>query len=212
MVKKRSALLPEKYFDNLNGTKVRPTLLTKKYFDKLNNTFDILDIIKFTEFDTDFSVLENRLTAIKKDHYLPNERIIIEHFDTDFYHHRLVYGLNLYNLIETIRKIDIPFFTIMLITNHFGIKKEIDKILKNHNKEDFITVIETFITNTHYTNSIDEFDIAVDKISFSAMAMLGASRSHRVALYHFLDSNNLLDKVEVSLRGSKEKNDFNNGK
>lgn len=189
--------------------KVKRKLLTRKYFEKLNNTFNILDIIEFKEFDTDFSVLENRLTAIKKDQYLPNERIIIEHFDTDFYHHRLVYGLNLYNLIETIRKIDIPFFTIIIVTNHFGIKKEIDKIL-GHDEEGSIKVIETFILRPGYnTDLVSVIDTNIDKITFSALSMLGAPRSHRFALYNFLESNHLLDKVQVSIRGIK-KNDFTN--
>lgn len=183
--------------------KLKSRLLTKKYVDKLNSKFNILDIIDFKDFDTDFDVLKNRLTAIKKEKYQTNEKIVFEHFDTDFYHKRLTYGLNLYNLIETIKKIDIPFFTIILVTNHFGIKNEIDKILKEHNEKDFITVIETFVTDTYYNSSIENFSVNVNEICFSALSMLGAPRSHRFALYHYLKHNNLLNKVHVSIKGFK---------
>lgn len=183
---------------------IKPKLLSKKYIDKLKSKFDILDIIEFKEFDTNFSILRQRLINIKKQEYQVNERIIIEHFDTDVYHKRLNYGLNLYNLLEEIENLDIPFFTIILVTNHFGIKREIDEILKDQNN-DSIKVIETFITKTHYdTNAVTEFDVAVDKIKFSALSMLGAPRSHRFALYNYLKENNLLEKIQLSIRGLKK--------
>lgn len=187
--------------------KINPKLLSNKYTDKLKNQFDILDIIEFTEFDTNFDILRQRLINIKKQEYQINERIVFLHFDTDFYHKRLKYGLNLYNLLEVIRNLDIPVFTIILVTNHFGIKKEIDEILEDQNNS--ITVIETFITKSHYSSStVADFDISVDKIKFSALSMLGAPRSHRFALYNYFEENNLLEKIQVSIKGLE--NDITN--
>ena len=80
-----------------------PKLLTNKYYNKLASVYNILDTIEFKEFDSDFDVLKDRLNQLKQEHYNVNDRVIIEHFDTDYYDYKILhFGLNLYNILTLI--------------------------------------------------------------------------------------------------------------
>jgi len=182
-----------------------PRLLTKKYYNKLTSVYNILDTIEFKEFDYNFDVLKSRLSQIKQEKYDVNDRIIIEHSDTDYYDKKILkFGLNLYNVFTVIAELDIPYFVFVFVTNHFGLQQEIDLILKDHSQEDRPTIIETFITTTHYNSDlVEDLPINTQDIKHAGLSMMGASRSHRYSLYNYLNTNNLLDRVEVSIRGYK---------
>ena len=74
------------------------------------------------------------------------------------------------------------------------------------NKRNSSTVIETFISTLSYNSTqVNEVVSDIDCIRFPALSMMGgASRSHRYSLYNYLNKNNLLDSVKVSIRGYKE--------
>ena len=171
------------------------THMTQDYRDFLYSKYKILGHLEFKMFDEDFSVLEDYLRKLKKDSFDFNERIIIEHVDCDFYLPEFPYGFNLYNLITAFRTVDIPLFTLLLFTNHFGIHKELSKLCADG---EYPTVIETFIIDPHWTDSYSPVSVNVDAIKMPAISMLGQNRSHRNTLYHFLKENNLLSYVAVS--------------
>jgi len=180
-------------------------LLTKKYYDKLSSVYNILDTIEFKEFDYNFDVLKDRLIQIKREQYNVNDRIIIEHFDTDYYDEKILrFGLNLYNVITLITELDIPCFVFVFATNYFGLQQEIDRILKDHPIEDRPKIIETFITKNHYNSDlVEDLPVNTQEIKYAGLSMMGVSRSHRYSLYNYLNTNNLLDNVKVSIRGYK---------
>ena len=179
--------------------------LTKKYYDKLSSVYNILDTIEFKEFDRNFDVLKDRLIQIKREQYNVNDKIIIEHFDTDYYDDKILcFGLNLYNVITLITELDIPCFVFVFVTNYFGLQQEIDLILKDHPIEDRPKIIETFITTTHYNSDlVEDLPVNTQEIKYAGLSMMGATRSHRHSLYNYLNTNNLLDNVKVSIRGYK---------
>lgn len=172
------------------------TYMTQGYRDVLYEKYKILGHIEFKTFDKDFTVLEDFLHLIKKDYFEPNERIIIEHVDTDYYLPEFPYGINLYNLVTAFRKVDIPLFTLLLFTNNFGISKELAQLAPGEHP----TVIETFIIDPHWTENYQDVKVNADNIEMPALTMLGHNRSHRNVLYHFLKENNLLDQVAVTGR------------
>ena len=183
-----------------------PKLLTDKYYNKLTSVYNILDTIEFKEFDYDFSVLKDRLSQLKQEHYNVNDKVIIEHFDTDYYDHSILKsGVNLYNLMTVIKELDIPYFVFVFVTNHFGLQQEVQEILQDHPIGDRPTIIETFITNSHYNSDIvEDLPVKTQEIKHAGLSMMGATRSHRYSLYNYLNKNNLLEEVQVSIRGFKE--------
>ncbi len=166
----------------------------------LYNKYKILSHIQFKAFDKDFKILEDHLLALKKDRFDANERIIIEHQDTDYYLPDFPYGIGLYNLFTAFKKTDIPLFTMLLFTNHFGIKKEVQALAPDQNNTP--TVIESFIVRSHYTNEYDHVTLDSDQIHRPAVCMMGQARVHRWAMYHFLANRNLLPLVATSIQGT----------
>jgi hypothetical protein len=174
------------------------TLMTPRYREIIYAKYQVLDHIDFKWVDHDFSLLEQRLQQIKKDYFEPNARIIIEHMDADYYLDEFAYGLGLYNLFTAFRNVDIPLFTMLLFTNCFGIQKEIRRLAPDD--KDRPTVIETFITNTHYSKSFDPVDLSIDQIQRAGICMMGQPRVHRHAMYNFLQKENLLEQVATSVQ------------
>jgi len=175
------------------------SFLSQRYKDVLYNRFDIVLADKFTKFDRDFNVLIDKLQKIEQP-ILPNQRILIEHFDTDYYNPAILKnGLNIYNLIECFRTVDISMGVVVLVTNNFGITEEISA-MTNHETESMPTVIETFITNlTINANGYENYNIDADRVEKNAICMMGGvPRSHRIAMYNSITDNNLLNKIAVS--------------
>jgi hypothetical protein len=178
---------------------ITDVLMTPAYQEIIYKKYDILSHWRMNEFDHDFCEFEQRLLSVKKNFYAPNQRIIIEHLDTDYYFQDFDYGIGLYNLFRAFRTVDIPLFTMLLFTNNFGIKQEVNQLVTE--QADQPTVIETFITNTHYDCDYQPVDLAVDQIQKAGLCMMGQPRVHRHAMFNFLKQENLLSTIATSMAG-----------
>jgi hypothetical protein len=174
------------------------TELTNEYYDYLSSKYNLLGNTHLTLVDYRPCLLETKLAAIKKEQYEPNDRFIIEHFDTAYYLPEFFYGIVLYNVIVAFKKLDIPLFVLLLVTNNFGVSAEIDLLAPD--PIDRPTVISTFISIAHYTNNYQDMTIDVNDITMPGLCMLGQSRVHRNALYRLFKNNKLLDRIAVAIR------------
>lgn len=153
----------------------------------LQSRFNIIATIEFLDFDHDYSVLEKWIQDHRQDSYAADDRFVFTHFDTDYYINNQ-YGVTLHNLFTIWERNNIPFYTMLINTNHFGISQEIDQILRFHSEQDRPTVIETLLNRIHYPDqAYDQADLAVDDIEYHALCLCaGSRRSHRQALYSHL--------------------------
>lgn len=173
----------------------------KKY---LHEKFNVVLELNCRTFDGDLQVLLDALNNIKVDVFMPSDKIVISHMDTDYYDPLLPCGLTVMNIIRCMKIADIPFANLIFITNHFGIKHEFDLLLADHHPADRPTVVETLLssillgTNYSHTTLVD-----IDQIEKQSLCLMGQQRSHRVALYNFLKNNNLLDQVALTTNFSQ---------
>lgn len=166
--------------------------------DIINEKFNVLMYMDCRDFDANLEMLSNRLTQIKKEVYQPNDRILIVHMDTDYYDQILPCGLVTLNLIRMFKNKDIPLYLLMFVTNHYGIRREFELLLKDQHPKDWPTIIETLLSANLLTSNLGPApELAVDKIEKSGICMMGQQRSHRVALCNFLKNNQLLSKVAL---------------
>lgn len=157
--------------------------LPEKVYKLLSKKYNVIDVISFLDFDHDFDYLISRLSALRKDHFDVNDRIVIEHLDTDYYFEHCTVGVNLLNFFNVVTDIDIPKFVFLLYTNHFGIQREIDTICKDINDQP--TVIESFISDLHYnSNDYIDYNWDLSSMSYNALCMMNIKRSHRSAVYN----------------------------
>jgi hypothetical protein len=169
--------------------------LTDDYRNFLTTKYNVLGGVHLIRYDSDFEKIETILSTLKKDCHPPADRIVIEHFDTDYYLPEFPYGFTLHNLFTAFRKVDLPLFTMLLITNHFGIKREVEKLITDPN--DCPTIVETFISSYHYTNYYQDIKVDADEIVMPGVCMMGTKRVHRHAFYRYAESNNLLDYIAI---------------
>lgn len=179
---------------------IKIPLMTKNYRAALYSKFDILDHFEVKYFDQDWPSLEVYLRSIKLDYYTSKQKYIVEHVDTDYYHPDFKYGFWITNLISVFRQVDIPLHCLLLFTNHFGIEREIQSLAPD--PMDRPLVVSSFIVSSHYSDNYQSVDTDADAIDYPAICMMGSSRTHRHALFRFLQHNQLLDKVAVSINNT----------
>jgi hypothetical protein len=177
-------------------------LIPREIQDLLEKKYNIVGNIEFKDFDHDLQFLRNFFQTTKKNSFDSLDRYIIEHQDTDIYVPEMCVGVNIRNFFEIVNELDIPLFTILIWTNHFGLQKEIDVLTRGCHPNNRPTIIESFCARTHVANSYQEVDIAENEIKFHGLSMMGSNRSHRYALYHALKHLSP-DKLAISIRGVK---------
>jgi hypothetical protein len=172
--------------------------LNNQALSMLDKKYNLLLKIDARQFDNNWQLLSDKLDSIKKESFLPNDRILIAHMDTDYYDELLPCGLIIINLVRMFKNKDIPLYLLLLVTNHYGINKEFDLLLVDHHKKDRPTIIETLLSQLLLSNNfVLEDDCRIDQIEKAAMSMIGRQRSHRVALCNFIADSNLLNQVAL---------------
>jgi hypothetical protein len=175
----------------------------KNILEYLELKFNILYISNTLNFDENYQRLCNELLSIKKDSFLPNDRIMIEFFDLDYYENFLKTGLHIRNIIECFKSCGIPMFTLMIITNNFEMKTEVDILLEDWPAEDRPTIITTLSSKLTFEHKdhYQPVDIDADSIKKHAVCLMsGNKKLHRFAMFDFFKSNNLLEKVGIGFK------------
>lgn len=176
--------------------------------DCLSEKFEILEHLSFLDFDFDFDILKNRLSACYKDAYSLKEKILIEHMDTDYYLPGYSVGINIRNFFSVVREINISYSVFIFYTNHIGIKKEIDFLCRYAHKQDRPLVIESFLSKLHFDpNEVMPEPTNLDKIKHHALCMMNLKRSHRNAVFHkikHIDQEKLILSATVPTQHDNE--------
>jgi hypothetical protein len=172
--------------------------LYKESIELIDKKFNVLFSIDCREFDCDYQILVNLIQQIKRDKFEPADRIVLVHMDTDYYDLLLPCGLLIINVIRIFKEHQLPLYLLLFVTNHYGIEKEFNLLLENHDLNDRPTVIKTLLSTALLCNQFDQPIVDnFDNIEKAGLCMIGAKRSHRVAICNYLKNNNLLDKVAL---------------
>lgn len=168
----------------------------------LQSRYNIVGNISFQEFDHDWQHLERFFQTTRPEIFGPDDRYVIEHQDTDIYIEEMLVGINLRNFFQIVHKLDIPQYTIVIWTNHFGLQSELDLLCHGQDPNDRPGLIETFCNIWHVADRYDNFDLDANAIQLHALTMMGANRSHRFALYNAI-KDLAPDRVAISIKGTK---------
>lgn len=174
-------------------------------FTELNNNiknflyqkYKILYHTNFLNFDENYDLLYHDLLKVKKESFKENEKIIIEQFDTDFYDSSLLCGLHNRNVVECLRAADIPFFSVIFITNNYNFDHEL-KLLINEQNEGFPIILKTISSKKTISSSYINKEINFNFKKTCLCLLDGTKRSHRLSLYNFFKSKKFFDKIAVS--------------
>lgn len=177
--------------------------LIQSIAQKFNYTF--IDSINFIEYDSNWAKLHQRLSKIKKSVWNPNEKILVQHSDTEFFFNGV--GLSIYNFNQVIKSVDIDPAVFVILTNHKNSSAEWRRYC-NHEKNQF-HVVETPLTELiTYNGPLVPLHT---KCQTHFGTMLGLMRGHRSLLAKFLIGNNLVEQNLVSINlkpAAKESEQF----
>jgi hypothetical protein len=142
-------------------------------------------------------LLHQQLKDLYRQRYDSNDRILIYHFDTDFYFYN--HGLGLYNLLAALTTLDISPGFCLLVTNHHGIESEIADYYRTYcpghdYQNDRPAVLETNHTILLSEENPAHRNVNAEMITHHYSCLNGVRRSHRVAWLCLLADLDLLNK------------------
>lgn len=172
--------------------------------DFITTDINVLNVFNLLEYDQNFDLLIDQLTAIKKDQYAPTDKIIILHNDTEYFYYGNKLGFTMHNLLTCWRDLDIPYHVLVVYTNHSDLDKAIDPFIVH--KRDRPLIIPTIVNNHswHGVHAVPSF-IVSKKIVHSAFCLMGVARQHRIKFFQYLVKNNLFDYIKVNYKSNFHK-------
>jgi hypothetical protein len=137
------------------------------------------------------------LFAAYKEEYAPNEKIIVYHYDTDYYIENT--GFCLHNFLQCLKFLNISPSVIVMLTNHHGIEKEIKTWYSKNCIEldynmDHMLIFESNHTRAQTTPTPLPTNLDQNEISFPFICLFGSKRVHRVAFFSMLKQNHTLEQ------------------
>jgi len=159
-----------------------------------------------------YNLLQEQLVPI--DHYNHNDRYLLIDDDVHYYMPNSVYSLTWFNILKIFLQLDIPLWTIIIISSNPNLSKELLTLIPKTLHDFLPTVIDINTAFTAFSeemfnriNQIETTELiedSVDKIDKHAICMMGAARIHRNMLMNYFVEQNLLDKIAVSYRSADE--------
>lgn len=169
----------------------------KKVLDIITKKYRILETIDLVFYDYRMPELYELLSRYENYTFKTNERILILHHDIDYYVSLDVCGFTIHNLITILNQLNIPNEFLIMLTNHYGIEKEIQTQFNALSNSQAFKVI--------YTSQWYDFpeNIIIEEPKHSQLEKLycclnGIQRQHRMAMLCNLTEKSLLDQGIVS--------------
>jgi hypothetical protein len=178
--------------------------LHQKVIDLIEKKYRVLTYLDLLYYDCRLNQLNQILSDYQDYVFLPEERIIILHDDTDYYVNIESFGDNIYNLFKLMNKYNIPMEFVIVLTNHWGLKTEIEKLSK--------IILNGQMPRTIYTALSSDFPddlnnlppLQHEKIDYLYTCLNGVERQHRVLTLCYLNQNDLLSRGMISYHFKNE--------
>ena len=163
----------------------RPWPKIAQYLQEKYNIVAEIDLFSYY----DPQLLYRDLKSAYKECYESTDRILIYHYDTDFYYAKGSPGFTISNLITCLNSLDISVNFCLLLTNHYGISHEINSLTTS---ELCMPIFENNYQLLQTDPDPKPININVDKIRKSYICLNGSQRTHRVLFLSYLKEYRLL--------------------
>lgn len=173
---------------------ILPRNLRPSVTDILCSKYEVLEFLDLFDYDLNPASIGIAMNKFKHVKLRPYQRIIALHHDTDYYYSFNVPGNNVYNLLVACNLVNFPLKHMILLTNHYGIKSEVEKAAMDLCGNSDIKVEYTsqwfdYPESEHYDDR-PNFDFNLEK---TYTCLNGAPRSHRLLTMCMLKEYDLLD-------------------
>lgn len=173
--------------------------IKQEVLDIVNARYEILDIVDLVEYDYQLDKLDQLLSKYSNYVFLKNQRILILHHDTDYYINKNSTGFTLHNLCVLLNQYRVPTESLIMFTNHYGIKEEIAQLSKQLCNSNTLTVIYTSQWYDFPDSSIvSEPNHQSANIKNLFCCLNGVNRIHRLLTLCYFQKYNLIDAGTIS--------------
>jgi hypothetical protein len=151
--------------------------------DHLHSRYCVIAEIDVLEANHDPVKIHSKLQQYKKDHYDVDEKIVIYHYDIDYYT-EFPYGVMIYNFLQSVRSLDISPSVFVILTSHYGLSQEIEHYWGVHcpwhdYSQDHMTVFESSYQQLQSSQTPVHTELDIEQISHAFICLCGQRRVHR---------------------------------
>lgn len=166
--------------------------------DIICNKYHVLEFVIIVEHDIDPESLASTLEKYISYNFDCQERLVVCHFDTDYYPSLTCVGNSIYNFFRLCANFNIPLDRVIFLTNHVGIEKEINTVSQN-----ICNFTDVKVVYTHQWLDYPDVDQTSNNDPEAELTHLysclnGQQRMHRMLTLCMLKEHDLLDKGIIS--------------
>lgn len=152
----------------------------------------------FKRLDREVDELYRQLTPFSGKVFLPNERIVISHRDTDYYTSTSEFGFTLWNLHRMYANLDIPTEYTIVLTNQPTLQRELDQLASQFNLPPMKAVYCPYVWCPG-TKDIATMPINIQDIVHPFVSLNGKAKTYRMYSLCQMHNREILDCGMVSL-------------
>lgn len=141
----------------------------------------------------------NKLLSFRRDYYAPNQRIVVQYTEQDYFYHESKVGFAIHNFLNILYYVDISLSQLTFVTTNNRLEESIKPFVPHEKDVPEIHVV--LVSRMTYNNIQDivKAPILPDKnIKHVGLCMLGTVREHRYRLLQYLKHHDLLGHIQTA--------------
>lgn len=161
---------------------------------------DVIGVVDLNTGALDLQKLYNDLVSLRRDHYEPNQKIVVQHTETDYYYRGNPVGFAIHNFLTILYQVDISLSQIVFVTTHNCLEDSIRPFVTH--EKDVPTIQVTLVSRMTYKNIksiLKDSAVPRKNLKYIGLCLMGTMREHRLKLYQYLKYNLLLDQIQTSV-------------
>jgi len=163
---------------------------------RLVENIDVVGIIYLWKYEDNYNSLYQRLLELRREHYAPNQKIVVIHENDDYYYHGNPTGFIIHNLMNVVEHLNISPSSLIFLSPHHNLESGLAPFITDNDRPTFIN---TLVGLSGSRSLLDLCDCSIEKnIEQNALCLLGTVRRHRVLLYQLMSMYNCFESIDVN--------------
>lgn len=161
-------------------------------------TFEPLLVLDVLHYDNRIKALHDVLTPFRHHVFDPTQRIVLLHNDTEYFLPGQQLGFTMHNVMNCWRSLDLPWHAMMVVTNHADYTAAVwqSRDLPQQDRPD----IQHCLVNDCSWQAAQHWirPGANRQPRFAALSLMATRRSHRIALWQFVQQQDLQGHIAIN--------------
>jgi hypothetical protein len=160
---------------------------------------EILDIIDLADYDRDFDGLYRRLKGLWRDRFEPHQKIVIHHYELEFFYHGHITGITTHNFMTVVTRLNISLSVFVIFTTYARYHDSLAPWITDPADQPDVRVT---LAHPVYADQLPRDASgacgANRDIKYHALCIMGRRRPHKELLLKWMMSRSVLDRIQVN--------------